>query len=163
MNSKKLRTLRQAARVLTLAIGVFALAACQTGGGKRGGDGAAAQTPRAASANPSDAVKARSVKRWELLIDKRYEEAYAFLSPGYREVRPLADYVKIMQGRPVQWTRVHFKTAKCEPESCMVDMEVHAQFEMPVMRVGTVDTLTVLNENWILDDGEWFLVPSADR
>ena len=108
-------------------------------------------------------MRLRAISRWEMLIDKRYEDAYAFLSPGYREVRPIDDYVKVMRGRPVQWTRVHHKASKCEPDSCIVDIEVHAQLEMPVMRVGTVDTLAVLNENWILSEGEWYLVPAADR
>jgi hypothetical protein len=58
---------------------------------------------------------------------------------------------------------VHFRKAECEVDTCRVDLEVHAEFEMPVLRVGTVETLTVLTENWILDGGTWYLVPAADR
>jgi len=151
------------ARALLLALAVAGLAACGTKGTTRSDAQARPDAPAVSRLAPEEAVRQRATKRWEMLIDKRYAEAYAFLSPGYREVRGVDDYVKIMQGRPVQWTRVHHKASKCDAESCIVDMEVHAQFEMPVMRVGTVDTLTVLNENWILSDGEWYLVPSADR
>jgi len=150
-------------RALTLALSVATLAACQTGGGTRSADNSRADSRQDSAMTTQERIKARSVMRWELLIDKKFEEAYELLSPGYREVRPREDYVKIMRGRPVQWTRVLFKQAKCEAESCIVDIEIHAQFEMPVMRVGTVDTLTVLTENWILSDGEWYLVPAADR
>lgn len=142
-----------------LAVGmVLSVAACQSGPGK-----VRPSTDAEVSESPQEAVKLRAIKRWELLIDKRYEEAYDMLSPGYREVRSLEDYVKIMRGRPVQWTRVHFQDATCETDSCKVNIEVNAQLEMPVMRVGTVDTLSVVTENWIFSDGEWYLVPEANR
>jgi hypothetical protein len=130
-----------------------------------GGSGKRPVSADSAEANekPEDVVKMRAIKRWELLIDKRFEEAYDLLSPGYREVRSKEDYVKIMRARPLQWTRVHFQDATCAEESCAVNIEVSAQFEMPVMRVGTVDTLTVVTENWVSSDGEWYLVPAADR
>jgi hypothetical protein len=144
--------LRRVAIVLALAV----LAACATPGQRPGGASAAGMTP-------AEAVEQRALKRWELLIDKQFEQAYELLSPGYREVRSKEDYVKIMRGRPLQWTRVHFRKADCEADTCRVDLEVHAEFEMPVLRVGTVETLTVLTENWILDGGTWYLVPAADR
>lgn len=163
MNSILFSRISMPLRAVLVAAAVAALAACGTQGRPRPDSSPGTDRPAASRLSPEEGVKQRAIRRWEMLIDKRYEEAYAYLSPGYREVRPLADYVKIMQGRPVQWTRVHHKSSKCDAESCIVDIEVHAQFEMPVMRVGTVDTLTVLTENWILSDGEWYLVPSADR
>jgi hypothetical protein len=33
---------------------------------------------------------------------------------------------------------------------------------MPVMRVGTVEGMSAVSENWILSDGEWYLVPVAE-
>lgn len=153
MNTKETtRLLRGAA--ITLAL--LALAACATPGQRPGAVGAAGPMPE-------EAVEQRAVKRWELLIDKQFEQAYDFLSPGYREVRSKEDYVKIMRGRPLQWTRVHFRKADCQADACSVDLEVHAEFEMPVLRAGTVETLTVLTENWIFDGGTWYLVPAADR
>lgn len=154
------------ARAVLMALAVAGLAACGTTGTQRAdapGRPGRTDTPAAPRLAPEEAVRLRAIKRWEMLIDKRYEDAYAFLSPGYREIRDVEAYVKVMRGRPVQWTRVHHKGSKCQPESCIVDIEVHAQLEMPVMRVGTVDTLAVLNENWILSEGEWYLVPAADR
>ena len=44
-----------------------------------------------------------------------------------------------------------------------MEIQVNAQFQMPVMRVGTVEALNVVTESWILSNGEWYLVPSADR
>jgi hypothetical protein len=144
-------------RRVVIALALAMLAACATPGQRPAG------VAGAPGMTPEETVEQRAVKRWELLIDKQYDQAYDLLSPGYREVRSKEDYVNIMRGRPLQWTRVHFRKADCEAEACSVDLEVHAEFEMPVLRVGTVETLTVVTENWILDSGTWYLVPAADR
>lgn len=145
-------------RTAPLVAAAALLGACATG--KRAPE---SQPATEAASKPEDILRVRAVSRWEKIIDKRFDEAYEYLSPGYREVRPKDDYVKIMAGRPLQWTRANFVRASCETETCAVSIEVHANFEMPVMRVGTVETLTVVEENWILSDGEWYLVPAADR
>lgn len=160
MNSSQTQILRNTLR-LGLAATLAALLAACGGPGKVRPDAPGAA--EAAGEKPEDTVKVLAIQRWELLIDKRFDEAYEMLSPGYREVRSKEDYVKIMRGRPLQWTRVHFQDATCAEDSCTVNIEVNAQFEMPVMRVGTVDTLTVVKENWILSDRKWYLVPDADR
>lgn len=146
-------------RLALVAICAMTLAAC-AGQATRPGASAAPAEPAMA---PEDQVKLRALKRWDYLIERRFEDAYALLSPGYRETQPKDDYVKTMKDRPVQWTRVLFQKATCEPEVCAVEIQVNAQFQMPVMRIGTVDALNVVTESWILSDGEWYLVPKADR
>lgn len=147
----------RAARLGLMAACALALAAC---GSSPTRPDAPSDAPRLA---PEEAVKLRALKRWDLLIERRFDEAYGLLSPGYREVHPQEAYVKSMKDRPVQWTRVLFQSVACEADSCTVEMQVNAQFQMPVMRVGTVDALNVVKESWILSDGEWYLVPSTDR
>ena len=147
-----------AARFGMIALCVIALAACGTGPTRR--DDSAAATPKL---SPEDAVKLRATQRWGYMIERRFDKAWEMLSPGYREVQPMDAYVSTMKDRPVQWTRVHFQKAECQPEVCKAEIMVNAQFQMPVMRVGTVDALNVVTESWILSDGEWYLVPSADR
>jgi len=158
----QLRLNRQVGRVgrfFSIAACALAMVAC---GSKttRPDAGSGASAVKVA---PEDAVKQRALKRWDLLIERRFAEAYALLSEGYREVRPLEEYVKTMQNRPVQWTRVNFQKATCEMEVCVVEILVNAQFQMPVMRVGTTDVLSVVSESWIQSkDGQWYLVPKAE-
>lgn len=158
MNHNTLGQSRAVARTGMVALCLFALAACGTKPSRP--DGAAEATPRL---SPEDAVKLRATQRWGYMIERRFDKAWEMLSPGYREVQPQEAYVSTMKDRPVQWTRVHFQKAECQPEVCKVEIMVNAQFQMPVMRVGTVDALNVITESWILSDGEWYLVPSADR
>lgn len=149
-------------RLALVAICALALGAC-AGQGTRPDAQASADAAAAAQVSPEDQVKLRALKRWDYLIERRFEEAYDLLSPGYRETQTKEGYVKTMKDRPVQWTRVFFQKATCEADVCAVEIQVNAQFQMPVMRVGTVDATNIVTENWIVSDGEWYLVPKADR
>lgn len=151
---------KSSAALRLAAVGLCAVALAACGTGPKRPDAAADAAPKMA---PRDAVKTRAIKRWDLLIERRFDEAWELLSPGYREVQPKDAYVRTMKDRPVQWTRVLFQKADCQPEVCTVEIQVNAQFQMPVMRVGTVEALNVVTESWILSNGEWYLVPSADR
>lgn len=146
-------------RLALVAACALTLAACASQS-KRPSAEAQPATPKAA---PEDQAKQRALRRWDLLIERRFDEAYQLLSPGYRQTMTQEAYVKTMKDRPVQWTRVLFNKATCEVEVCTVEIQVNAQFQMPVMRVGTVDAVNMVSENWILSGGEWYLVPQAER
>jgi hypothetical protein len=149
---------RQGMRLVLTAACALTLAACAGQATRPAADSKPAQAQLA----PEEAAGERAIKRWDLLIERRFEEAYELLSPGYRETMSKEAYVKTMKNRPVQWTRANFQKATCEPELCSVEIQVNAQFQMPVMRVGTVDAMSFVSENWILSDGEWYLVPAAE-
>lgn len=159
MNRNSMALSGSFARAALVAMTVLTLAACGTQP-VRPEPGVVDAGPKA---TPEDQVKRRAIKRWDLLIERDFDKAYDLLSPGYREVQSREAYLKIMKDRPVQWTSVYFQKATCEPDVCAVEIQVNAQFQMPVMRVGTVDALSVVTENWILSDGDWYLVPQADR
>ena len=114
---------------------------------------------RSASASPaSDAYDQANVAFQE----RRFDEAYELMSPGYRQTMAKDLYLKTMKDRPVKWTGVSFLAATCEPEVCSVRLTIDAEFKMPVMRVGTVEVQDIVTENWVLNDGEWYMVPDAE-
>lgn len=146
-------------RLALVAICALMLGACASQGTRpvTAGNDAAGGTRIA----PEEQVKQRAVARWSLMIERRFDEAYELMSPGYRETMAKDVYVKTMKERPVKWTRVSFQNATCEPELCSVKLTIEAEFEMPVMRVGTVEVNDSLSEKWILTNGEWYMVPEA--
>ncbi len=146
-------------RLALIAACALALAACAGQSARPGADEKPAQTQLA----PEEAASERALKRWDLLIERRFDEAYELLSPGYRQTMTKEAYVKTMKNRPVQWTRANFQKASCEPELCSVEIQVTAQLSMPVMRIGTIDAMNFVSENWILSDGQWYLVPAAEN
>lgn len=147
------------ARAALVGVAVLTLAAC----GDRVTRPDRGDVDAGPKSSPEAQVKRRALKRWNLVIDRDFDKAYDLLSPGYRETNPRDIYVKKMTSRPLQWTKVFFQEATCEVDVCQVELQVNAQFQMPVMRVGTVDAVNVIKENWILSDEEWYLVPKADR
>lgn len=146
-------------RLALTAACALTLAACAGQGTRPAADVA----PTQARLAPEEAASQRALKRWDLLIERRFDEAYELLSPGYRQTMSKEAYTKTMKNRPVQWTRANFQKATCEPELCSVEIQVTAQLSMPVMRVGTIDAMNFVSENWILSDGQWYLVPAAEN
>lgn len=161
MNQGFTQGIGQGMRIALAAACTLTLAACAGQATRPVAD--SGQPAATSTVAPEDQAKQRALRRWDLLIERRFEEAYDLLSPGYRQTLSKEAYVKTMKDRPVQWTRVIFNKATCEPGVCVVEIQVNAQFQMPVMRVGTVDALNMVSENWILSDGEWYLVPQAER
>lgn len=139
---------------LALLLSVLLLAACAQPGGP------AATKPAPVSATP---VEERAVTRWELMIAGKFDEAYEYLSPGYRTTRNKQDYVDIMSKRPVRWTAAEFVDKLCEVDVCDVRVRVDFSLEMPVTGVGKVDSMHFIDEKWILIDGTWFMLPDAQR
>ena len=148
-------------RLALVAICALTLGACASQGARPQAPASAGAADTAQMA-PEDQVKLRALKRWEHLVERRFDAAYDLLSPGYRETQSKEAYVKTMKDRPVQWTRVSFQKATCEAQICTVELQVNIAFEMPVMRVGTVDAVSVVTESWIATEGEWYLVPQAE-
>jgi hypothetical protein len=82
---------------------------------------------------------------------KDLDKAYEFLSPGSKAAFPLALFkgrIRILDWRPAK-----ARSASCEADKCRVKVAV-TFFDR---RLGGVAT-TVLEETWIKDAGNWWLV-----
>ena len=109
-------------------------------------------------ANP-DNVDKRSVERWNYLIEHKAEQAYDYLTPGFRTTQTREDYAAAMNNRPVKWTAAKFKGKQCDADRCKAQVEVTYSLTMPGMSKSTEGTRT-MDEIWILVNGEWFCLPS---
>ncbi len=125
----------------------LALAACAAGGGTR------------ASAKPEDIVQQRAVARWQLLIDGKFAEAYAYLSPGFRSTKSREAYAGGMGGRPVRWLAVKPYDAQCEASRCTVTVTVDYEAVVPGALGTKVGAPAQIAETWILSDRNWYFVP----
>jgi len=105
------------------------------------------------------AVKERSSARWTALIKGDKDAAYAYLSPGTRNLITLEQY----RGR-VQtggFRAVQIEKVDCEPELCKVGLMLTYDYA-PVLRQGTTGSAkgitTYLQEMWVLENGQaWFV------
>lgn len=124
----------------------LALAACAAGGGQT------------SARDPMAALEERAVARWQLLIDRKPEQAYEYLTPGYRSTRPLADYRGAPRSPTVEWTGIRWHQAECEqPDSCQVKLLLDYQMSAP--SAGNIPGIQELSERWLRLDGTWYHLP----
>lgn len=137
-------------RLSILALFIPLLAACAAGGGAK-----------PASLSDEDQLKTRPVERWEHLIAKRTDQAWEYLSPGYRSTRDRVDYLKRMSNTPVTWVSAEYYSHNCDESGvfCAVDLKVTFRLTARQMGVGEIESYNFLTERWIRSDGVWYHVP----
>jgi hypothetical protein len=129
--------------VMALAAGAtLVLAGCGT-------TGLTKETP---AAQKEKVVAERANARWQALIKRDYEAAYAYMSPGSKSALS-SDGFKNTAGQMV------YRDAKvlgvtCEEELCSVKLSI--TYDHRVMKGVT----TPLEERWILENGQmWYVWP----
>lgn len=109
--------------------------------------------------DPKADLEHRVIERWALLIAKRPQDAYDYLSPGYRQAHPREAYQKDMQDRAVKWYRVLYSGAECETEdNCKVGTMVYFKIRMSA-GTGLTDQFGFAHERWLKIAGVWYLLP----
>ncbi|MCB1634998.1 MAG: hypothetical protein KDI37_12515 [Xanthomonadales bacterium] len=146
---------RYAAGLLALSV----LAGCATTGPNEGRTGSTVTTPMA-PADASKVVMERAQSRWQALIDHRFADAYGYLTPGYRELVGSDEYQGTMGSRPVKWEHAEVSEAKCEGEICDVKVMMRYSLTMPQPGVGRVGSFTIIDERWLVVDGQWYYLPA---
>lgn len=108
-------------------------------------------------------VETRAVERWDLLIARKAEKAYDYLSPGFRATKKREDYATEMNNRPVHWDKVLPYSQHCDkPDVCVVSLQVDADVKMPGVRKN-VSTVGFVTETWIRTRGKWYMLPNAQQ
>lgn len=144
-----------AARALLAAAMAAGLAACASGPGG-GRTGSAGQAESAATA--PKALERRAVERWQLLIDGKPEEAYEYLTPGYRLTRNQDAYMERYRPGVIRWRSVEWRGADCaEADSCEVRLLLTYTVAMP--SAGEGFSVRELKERWLRVKGQWYHFP----
>jgi hypothetical protein len=120
---------------------------------------AACSTPAVKSDGNAD-VESRAVARWDALIAHHAEDAYDFLSPGYRATITREAYAKAMNNRPVQWKKVAYNRKKCDADRCKVYLAVTFSANVAAGLGGPIESVNPMSETWIRVKGDWYYLPS---
>ena len=100
----------------------------------------------------------RAVMRWKNIINKKFDDAYEMLSPGYRQTHDKKEYADIIANRPVRWTNATFVGHDCSTaDVCTV--RVNIEFNVLMPSVGTVKSENIVEEKWIHSEKEWYFFP----
>lgn len=108
-------------------------------------------------------VRERAVARWNLLIAHKAEQAYDYLSPGYRATQSREDYAKAKNATQLRWQSVQPSEEKCEAETCTVRVIVTAKVMLTQPQGHEVETQSPVTEHWLKDNGQWYFLPEDVR
>jgi hypothetical protein len=108
------------------------------------------------SGKPEDIVRARAQARWDALLKGDFERAYGYISPGGRAVVPYPTY-RGRIGGAVTWKSAEVASVTCETlEKCSVQVKVTYLPAMHRSAIGTIERH--MEETWVVDAGQWWLV-----
>lgn len=147
----------------TIALATIALVvACAPKTTTKPTSSASGEVVSAAQTGENSPVGERAVARWQHIIAGRFAEAYALLSPGYRQTITQPDYEMAIRNRPLRWTDASYMDQSCTSEDlCTVKIMLNFEVQMP--SVGTVKSQDVLEEKWIRSEGQWFFLPTTTQ
>lgn len=98
--------------------------------------------------SPQDVVRERAQARWDALVKGDFQAAYAYLSPGSREVLSEANYVAGL-GRSF-WKSAKVDKVECISDAaCNVDATIEYEFQGRLIR-------TPLRESWVREGSQWW-------
>ena len=102
----------------------------------------------------------RAVKRWENIINQKFDDAYEMLSPGYRQTHDKKQYAEIIGNRPVLWTKATYVGHKCESAD-VCTIQVNIAFDVVMPSAGKVKSANIVEEKWLRVENEWFFFPDS--
>lgn len=112
------------------------------------------------STKQAKSVEDRAVKRWDLLIAGKADEAYEFLTEGYRSTHPKDVYVAAKTHTALTWKAAKYSEKKCESEDvCTVSILLTYSLSMHAGMPKPVEASTYESEKWIKSGGQWFHLP----
>lgn len=105
----------------------------------------------------------RAIERWNLLIEKKAELAYDYMTPGKRSVETRDEYAMKMNNRPVVWKKATlYGEKKCETaDSCQIT--VYLDLQVPAIGMsGKTPSFSFSQEIWTRgSDGVWYFLGAA--
>lgn len=143
------RTICSGSKAVLIGLTTLLLAACA---GTGGGDRAQSGSPQGVS------VEERAQARWELMVERDFNAAWEYYTPGFREVTERADFRAEMSRRPIRWLAASVRDADCEAEQCRVRVDVTYQAIAAPAGQSRNRITRLVDETWVRLDDQWWFV-----
>lgn len=110
--------------------------------------------------DPAVTLENRAVERWQLLIDGKPDQAYDYLTPGYRATRSRESYAQAFRPATLRWRSIEWRRAECtEPDSCQARLLL--TYTVTMQGAGEAFSVREVMENWLRVDGQWYYLPES--
>lgn len=104
-------------------------------------------------------IEKRATARWNALLSDDLAGAYEFLSPGFRSSVSSTQYQRSILVQRVKWTGARYVESDCTETTCKVKISLGYTVYGALPGVKSFDGTQIINESWVLSDGNWYLVP----
>jgi len=131
-------------RLMVVACGLMLLSACAT----------------STSLSPESQVEERATARWEAFFRGDLAAMYMYLSPAYRTSVSSLQYQRSILLRRVAYTSAKYVGSTCQESVCKVKIDVGYAVSGAVPGVQSFKRTQIIEESWVLIDGQWYLVPA---
>jgi hypothetical protein len=116
--------------------------------------GPSATAEKATAFDPHKRALERSAARWKALTDKRFDEAFTFLSDASKVGTSASEYGLAMQR--LAYTSAAVESAACEDAVCTVKSTI--TLPIFIRGVGARQQTIPVEERWIVNNGELWLI-----
>jgi len=97
---------------------------------------------------------------WQHKINKEFNQAYEFLSPGWKKTDSVEAYKQRMIISKANWLNSKVAKKQCsQPDLCVVIMDIVYEFKFPTAGSQKIKIESKIKETWILKDNTWFHLP----
>lgn len=103
------------------------------------------------SRSPEELVRERAQARWDALIAGKWEQAYGYATPGFRQSVDLFGF-RSRVASPVKLKSAEVVSVDCKVTTCEATMRIGL---VPLQK-GYPETTTDLTERWVEEGGEWW-------
>lgn len=111
------------------------------------------------SVSPENTIEERSTKRWELFFSGDLAGVYEYFSPAYRTSVSSLQYQRSVLLKKVAWTSAEYLGSVCDETTCIVQNNVGYTAFGAVAGVQSFKGVQMIEQSWVLVDGQWYLVP----
>ena len=106
-------------------------------------------------------IEKRVTERWDTIFSGDLASTYGFLSPGYRSSVSSTQYQRAILTQKVKWTSAKYVDSACEETACVVRVSVGFTVYGALPGVKSFEGTQILDESWVLVDGQWYFVPAT--
>jgi len=105
-------------------------------------------------------LDSRAMEYWRYKINKDFDKAYEYLSPGWRSTESKETFARRMSLSVVKWLSVKIKEKICsEKDLCVVVFEIVYEYRFKGGVGGEIQVPSEVKETWMMKGNVWYHVP----
>ena len=105
----------------------------------------------------AELLQERVELRWQALIKKDWNAAYQFELPAYRQTHAVSQY-QAKFGSTLQWKSIHIDAVAVNAETDTADVRLTLVYSFSMPGFGLTEGNSQINERWMRQDNEWWMV-----